>query len=80
MFPDERVFVVEDNQGRVVSTLLPSSDVTGVQDDHGFVEVRVLGEDGEFSIVMLPGEVLSPSRTLAVRSVDLESPLRNGNH
>ena len=81
MFPDERLFLVTDHLGNKVSTIVQDSDVKQLQDDSGSVEVRVLGMMDDVTLVMLPGDVLSPNRTLTVRTSELqENGTRNGHH
>jgi hypothetical protein len=72
MFPDERVLLITDHQGKKVSTIVQNSDVTNIHDNSGAVEVRVVGVQGNVTLVMLPGEVLGSSRVLAVNNSDLQ--------
>ena len=79
MFPDERVFLITDQHGNKVSTIVQETDVTNIRDNRGTVEVRVVGEQGDVTLVMLPGEVLGTSRVLAVRKADLQQTNGSAN-
>jgi len=80
MFPDERVFLITDHQGKKVSTIVQNSDVSNIHENRGTVEVRVVGEKGDLTLVMLPGEVLGTSRVLAVKNSDIQqNSSNNGN-
>jgi hypothetical protein len=80
MFPDERVFLVTDHLGHKVSTIVQDRDFRQLENDSGSVEVRILGVRGEITLVMLPGDILGPSRTISVRTSELENGARNGTH
>ena len=80
MFPDERVVLFSDHQGKKFSIIVQDSAVTNIAGGLGLVEVRVIDEKGDVALVMLPGEVLGASRTLTVRNTDLQINSRNGHH
>jgi hypothetical protein len=80
MFPDERIFLITDHKGRKVSTIVQDSDLKNIEDDHGAIEVRIIGMEGDITQVMLPGEVLDSSRILTVRNSEFQNGSRNGFH
>lgn len=62
MFPQERILVLTDHQGRKY-TLIVSDDQ--VHED-GTITVHMLDEQGEAALVRLPGELIEAGRTLSV--------------
>jgi hypothetical protein len=73
MFSDERVVVFTDYQGNKALSIVQTPDVATTREGQASIEVRVLDTSDDLTLVMLPGEVLSPSRTIAVRTSELSS-------
>ncbi len=70
-FPNERVVLIQDYKGDNFALLVQAGRVqeTG---DNGVIEVKALGTKDEYTLVRLPGELLSSGHTLSVKNSQLE--------
>jgi len=73
MFPNERIVVVDDYQGRKFSLMIPDYAVEPSNESEGQIEVRLVETKNDLALIQLPGEVFGTTRTITVYNEQLRT-------
>ncbi len=72
MFPNERVFTVEDSQGKTYALIVWAEDLEDVSEEEATIEVRLLFADNGLSLVKLRGEDIGSGYTVSIPTHQLQ--------